>query len=437
MQNENVSWYCRHFLFFLAYFDFMKRIHIESEIGRLKRVIIHNPGPEIEAMTPREAEHDLYNDIIPLSAVQKEYKKLHLFLKSVSETYELTDLLEVCLKDERDRLHFLKEYSQIHPIDSIVNKLMELSAKELAHSILTGILAPVESLAHFSSKHSFISNPLPNAYFMRDSLALIGDRVISAAFKFDVRMAEAYITRFIFSHHPEFKNSSVLLDGARERSRLMTIEGGDIHVLAPHVLAVGISERTSAFAIDMLAHRIAKLADDPYIIFAVDLPKERATIHLDMVFTMIDRDAALAYKPVMVDSMRVPVYKLETTSSGEIHYSQEKSLFHGLEGVGISLVPIFCGNGKSVFQEREQWLSGANSFAFAPGKILMYSCNIHTLEALNREGFSIVSAQEFLSHRAESSKFRRLVVAFEGIELARGGGGARCMTLPIERERLD
>ncbi len=415
----------------------MEKVHIENEIGRLRRVIIHNPGPEIEAMTPREAERDLYNDIIPLAAVQREYSKLRDFLRLVATTYELTDLLEACLSDERARLQFLQEYSNIAPIAPIIDELMTTSPKELAHAVLTGIIAPRNSLARCLNPHCFVANPMPNAYFMRDSLTVVGSRIVSAAFAFDVRMAEAYVSRFVFLHHPDFQNDGILIDGPEERNRLITIEGGDIHVLSPGVLVLGISERTTAFALDRLARRIARSTESPMTIFAVDLPKERATIHLDMVFTMIDRHAALAYKPVMLGTRRARVFRLETTPQGKIHYQEEKTLFDGLRKTGIELEPVLCGNGHPVYQEREQWLSGANSFAFAPGKILMYSCNTHTLDALSAYGFAIVSAQHFLDGRTKPEEYERLAVTFDGIELARGGGGARCMTLPVEREKID
>ncbi len=116
---------------------------------------------------------------------------------------------------------------------------------------------------------------------------------------------------------------------------------------------------------------------------------------------------------------------------------KKKNLFDGLQKIGIELEPVLCGGGHSVYQEREQWLSGANSFSFAPGKILMYSCNMYTLEALSAHGFAVVSAQDFLDGRADPEEYDRLAVAFDGIELARGGGGARCMTLPVEREQIE
>lgn len=414
----------------------MKQVHIDSEIGRLRKVILHTPGPEVEAMTPQEAEKDLYNDIVPLEAVQTEHRMLQQFLSSVSEAYELLDLFADCLENEGNRKEFLEEYAKYYPIPIVSDALMSMPAVQLAGALLTGIHAPSSSLSSHIEPHSFAARPLPNAYFMRDSMAVVGSRIISSAFAFDVRMAEACITRFIFRRHPGFHNAGLLFDGPEERNRLMTVEGGDIHVLSPEVLAIGISERTTAFAIDRVARNLAYQEGKPVTIFAVDLPKERATIHLDMVFTMIDRNAALAYKPIMTGPNCASVYRIDSSPDGTVNYSQEDSLFSGLRRVGIDLEPIFCGNGKSVIQEREQWLSGANSFAFAPGKILMYSCNRHTLDALSHKGFDIVHAEHFIQGRDDPDRHSRLVVAFDGIELARGGGGARCMTLPVLRDPI-
>lgn len=171
-------------------------------------------------------------------------------------------------------------------------------------------------------------------------------------------------------------------------------------------------------------------------LFAVLLPKERATIHLDMVFTVIDRDAALVYAPVILDRNKARVIRVEARSSGEVAMTEVPGLIEGLKSEGVDLEPIRCGSGDSLFQEREQWWSGANSFAFAPGQIVMYSCNSRTVDALSERGFALRTASDFISGGEKTSSFGRLVVTFEGIELARGGGGARCMTMPVERENL-
>jgi len=160
MQFEGFYRPSRHFYYFSSYSPLMSLVQIESEIGALERVIIHSPGSEIEAMRPHEAELDLYNDIIPLSAVQQEYSALSKFLHVVTTTYELVDLFAECLIDPSQREEFLLQYSNINPITIIHDELMALPAKKLATAILTGLIAPEESLAHHINPHSFIASPL-------------------------------------------------------------------------------------------------------------------------------------------------------------------------------------------------------------------------------------------------------------------------------------
>lgn len=413
----------------------MDPLAIDSEIGRLKRVVLHTPGMEIEAMTPEEAERDLYNDIIPLDSVLGEYMELKRFLSSVAEVRELTDLLAECLEDTGDKFEFLSDLLKCLPIRSSMESLMALPGRELAALVVRGIPAPDASLAARLDSHAFISRPLPNMYFMRDSAAILGDGLISGAMAFDVRMVEAVITRFVFTHHQDFTAGRIHFDGAAERTRYLTMEGGDVLVLRQDILALGMSERTTPHAVERLARNLANQSGKPVTIFAVDLPKARATIHLDMAFTMIDRDAALVFAPAILGPSRGPVYRIEAGRNGKLSYFEEDSLLSGLEKAGLPLKPILCGDGRRIPEQREQWLSGANSFAFAPGKILMYSCNKHTAEALAREGFAIVESKRFISGKESAEDYGRLAVTFDGIELARGGGGARCMTLPVEREK--
>jgi arginine deiminase len=202
------------------------------------------------------------------------------------------------------------------------------------------------------------------------------------------------------------------------------------------VFALGVSERTTPFAIERIARNAARISESEISIFAVDLPKSRATIHLDMVFTMIDRDAALVYEPAILGAQRGAVYRIDAGKSGKLKFREVDSLLGGLAEKGIELSPVLCAKGHPIHQQREQWLSGANSFAFAPGQILVYSCNKLTMEALSDAGFAIIGAEDFLNRRKSPSEYGRLAITFDGIELARGGGGARCMTLPVERASL-
>jgi arginine deiminase len=414
----------------------MAGLNITSEIGVLKRVIIHTPGPEIEAMTPKEADADLYNDIIPLSAVRAEYDVLKSFLSSVAEVVELKDLLAQALADTGSKFEFISSLSRLCPVRSRVEELMAMPAAELAQVVIEGLPALPESLAHLVAPRSFSLRPQPNTYFMRDSAAVIGDYAVSSATAFDVRLIESIITRFVFRHNRDFRARGILFDGPEERSRAVTIEGGDILVLSPRVLAVGVSERSTPEAVERLTAAAAKAFGEPFSVFAVILPKERASIHLDMVFTAIDTDAALVYAPLVTGPRRARVVRIDAKRNGSLAFTEEDGLLQGLWGAGIDLEPVLCAGGDSLFEEREQWWSGANSFAFAPGKIMMYSCNVRTLDALSKAGFEIRSARDFLEGEEKPDDFARLAVGFDGIELARGGGGARCMTMPVEREDL-
>jgi arginine deiminase len=412
----------------------MPGLHITSEIGALKRVIVHSPGPEVEAMTPKEAEADLYNDIIPLQAMRREFDTLKAFLGKVSQVFELKDLLAQSLTDAGNRYEFLDLLAQLCPIRSRMEELMGMGPAELARVAIEGLPALSTSLSGALSRRSFSLRPLPNAYFMRDSAAVLRDWAISSATAFDVRLVESIATRFIFRRHPDFLTRGLLIDGPRERSRFITIEGGDVVVLAPTVLAVGVSERTTADSVERLAVSAARAFGEDMVVFAVVLPRERACIHLDMVFTAIDRDAALVYAPIVTGRSRARVVRIDALADGSLRFGEEEGLMQGLWGVGIDLEPLSCGGTDPLFQEREQWWSGANSFAFAPGKIIVYSCNTKTLDALAAAGFAIREASAFVEGRERIEDFGRLAVTFEGIELARGGGGARCMTMPVERE---
>jgi arginine deiminase len=414
----------------------MRHLAIESEIGALRRVILHTPGQEIEAMTPGEAERDLYNDIIPLGSVLGEYMQLKKFLAGVAETFELLDLLRDCLEDVGNKFEFLNDLSRCFPLRHSMEDFMAMPAETLAAAIVHGVPAPESTLAHRLDPQGFISRPLPNTYFMRDSAAVIGDCAVSAATAFDVRMVEAVITRFIFTHHPDFSARTLLFDGPSERNRYLTVEGGDIIVIAPNVFVIGISERTTPYAVERIARNAARIAESDVTVFAVDLPKSRATIHMDMTFTVLDRDACLVYEPVILGAQKRAVYRIEAGKGGKLRYAEETSLLAGLKGIGVDLKPVLCGKGHPIHQQREQWLSGANSFAFAPGKILVYSCNRMTAEALSEAGFAIVGSDRFIEGAESVEAYKRLAVTFDGIELARGGGGARCMTLPVERAAL-
>jgi len=201
------------------------------------------------------------------------------------------------------------------------------------------------------------------------------------------------------------------------------------------LLVVGVSQRSSSESLDALATRLLDSSGEPLTVLAVVLPDERSTIHLDMIFTLVDRDAALIYEPWVTGPRAVDVYALHLEPGRSTKVTKCAGLLPALAAEGVVLETIPCGGANSVVREREQWLSAANVFAFAPGRIIGYDCNVATMDAFDRAGFSVQSADEFLDSGDPDAE-TRVFVGISGINLARGGGGPRCMTLPIARDPL-
>ncbi len=408
-------------------------VWIDSEINRLKRVIIHSPGHEIEAMSPATARHELYNDIIPLSVVAEEHRELSGFLSLISQVSQVRDLLAEILRKEEGRTALIGELALRYGIYARKEELSGLSPDELADICITGLKKSPRTLSDYLDPREFDILPLPNLYFTRDSAMVYRNRMIIGSMARGVRNMEAVIFSLICTYHELFADTEILFHGSGECNGDCSLEGGDFIVLAPDLLLIGVSERTTPRALDILIQKIGRNREEPFTVFAVILPKDRATIHLDMVCTQIDKNTLLVHAPVITDHGRSEVIKIEVSGGSYPVFRRVDGLVEGLKEIGREMEVVVCGGKNPVFQQREQWLSGANMLTFAPGKVIGYSCNNFTFEELDRQGYAVKKAARFLAGKEKVEDYPKLAVQIDAVELARGGGGIRCMTMPIER----
>lgn len=417
-------------------------IGVTSEIGRLRKVFVHTPGPEVERMTPKTASELLYNDIIHYHRVREAHGQLKGVLSLVSEVLEVRESLAEVLEISQARDELLARITHAQNCDHLFSDLMEYSSIDLAEILVSGLPLKRDTLEGYLSTKSFSLVPLPNMYFMRDSSMVIGTRLVTGGMASSVRDTESLIMRTIYEYHPSLRGRGILLDAclADDRSRF-TIEGGDVLVLSEDVLLIGVSERTTPLAVDRLidSYYNARLADGverPFDVFCVILPRERSTIHLDMIFTLVNTEQAIVYAPYIMGRERSRVVRVKVREEGRKRFSEIDDLLLGLRGLGIRIEPILCGGDEPLHQQREQWNSGANMFAFAPGQVLSYDMHEHTVRACEGAGFRVETAMNVLKNPQLLENSKPIVVTLDGTELARGGGGPRCMTCPVKRDAV-
>jgi len=405
-------------------------VHVSSEIGRLRSVLVHLPGPELLAVTPDTREDYLYDDIIDLENAQKEHRRLVAILERFTTVLSVRDLLAdvVSIPAARDLL--VRETLDIVPSGPLASRIEVRSAQELVEMLIEGEEEEPGPLARSLNEGGYLLPPLPNLFFTRDTAMVVGDHVMIGSMRYAVRWSEELIMKLLFLHHPLLANKGILYDGAAERRHNYTLEGGDVHPLRHDTVMMGFSERSSPAAIDFLTEKLFEQTAISHVIVVV-MPKENTAIHLDMIFTQLDRDLCAVYPPHFIGPERLPILYRK---KGNEHMEEMPNVFAALEHVGLKMTPVFCGGTRRSVQEREQWASGCNFVAMRPGVILSYSRNEATIEEMGKHGFRVVSSVDFLTGDERVKDGERAVITFEGSELVRAGGGPRCMTLPVHRE---
>ena len=408
----------------------MAGVRVTSEVGPLESVICHTPGPELLAVTPSTKEDFLYDDLLDLEEATREHKRFRALLSRFADVHEVEDLLADVMEIEEARSFLVERVLDVTHSEPLARVILDQPGEDLVRMFIRGMTIEEGPLARVLNVESYALPPLPNLFFTRDAAMVVGEGVIIGSMRHSVRWTEEILMKALFTYHPDLEGAGLIYDGSEERRPGYTIEGGDVHVVRPDTAIIGVSQRSSPVAFDAIAEELGRSHGIEHIIVVV-LPSDRAMIHLDMVFTMVDRTHAVVFPPAFVGPDRYAVLYRRTAKAS---MAEMPNLFAALREVDLPLEPIFCGGEKRSSQEREQWSSGCNFVAVRPGVVLGYSRNERTYEEMEREaGFRIIAGVDYLTGEAELEEDDRAVLTFEGGELVRGGGGGRCMTLPIRR----
>ncbi len=417
--------------------------HVSSEVGRLRKVVVQRPGPAHAAMRPAHLEPDspdylLFDDLVHVPTAQAEHDQLARVLSAAAEVRYLDRLLVEALSGEAAREGLIVRVAELEGlVATTVAELRAMDPEALELALTTGLVNGRAAM-----------NPLPNLLFTRDLAAMVGDLLIVSNASKRARRRESLLTWTIVDNHPWFSEATVSTQSRKVRDRggsyPATIEGGDVLVVSPTLAVIGASERTTWSMIVRLAQELCSEQGFTRVLVA-EMPKQRSSMHLDTVFTLLDHDRCVVYGPILQSGQpeECSVLRLRASPGGLVVDDVHGHLVQALEAEGHPMEVVLCGGGDMLHARREQWTDGANFVCLAPGVVVGYARNIHTNAALGEAGFEVLAAEDWLDLLAREfggdfdalvASGRHFAVGITGSELVRGRGGPRCLTFPVLRD---
>ena len=398
---------------------------VTSEVGVLRQVVVHRPGLELRRLTPANKDALLFDELVWVTKAQEEHDGFVRLLGEQGVTVRLfADLLAETLADEGLRLDVIRQVATedlcgVELVERVRGFLKELAVDELVTHLIGGLTvqevpgAGDGFVGGVLGRSAFLLPPLPNTVFTRDPTAWIRDGVVLSPMHMPARRAERRLWRTVVTAHPDFAAAQPRLwYGEAERDYFpATIEGGDILVLSPRCVAIGLSERSHPVAAENLAARLFAAGAAEWVL-AIDLPKARGTMHLDTVMTVVDRDAVVIW-PRALEVLTA--HRIEPGAGGRMKVTAEPDLLRAVAaGMGVDALRVVTTGEDEVLADREQWDDGNNTLALRPGTVVAYERNADTNRRLADAGIEVLTIS---SH-----------------ELPRGRGGPRCMSCPVVRD---
>jgi len=420
----------------------MTKPYVSNEIGHLKEVIVHRPDAGVSRVTPKRSDELLFDDIVYLPAMQAEHDVftgiLNAFCDPDGVHSYLALLVEALKADKARRGQLIDEVVDYAELPKATKAfLSSISAEELAELLISGYHAPLDRI---------LFDPIPNFVFTRDLAIQVNDYLVLAKAATDARSRENFIVRFIFDAHPRFaqlRKEGKIIDlndvdrfPPGHKGQPVRIEGGDVMMLHHRYLLIGVSERTNAYTVELLRDALFEKDAVDHVV-QVNIPSDRAFMHLDTIFTQFDTHHYAAYGPIIIDGLSSNVEVVSHSGTTRMYSSVAEFVTRELDSEAVF---IACGKGESPYQEREQWTDACNLVAVKPGVGITYDRNIVTAESFAEAGYKVTPAEELLIAFADGSlkpaDVVNTIITLPSGELSRARGGGHCMTCPLVRENM-